>query len=571
MKNKIPAYRSIKTLIARGMFSILAFASLLTFISLVALSLSLTDASSINRAGALRMQSVQLAYYLSNGTDAATRHDAVEQFDQSFNHIADNIVDNWDITRQLKEHFLDVKKSWDIQYKILEGDHPEKFLDNVEPFVAEIDLFVQALQHHSEYKVKVITLIKGLGIGLIFTVCIVTLRLIQLQILSPLQQIFEASGRIRKGDFNVSFKKIHENEIGFLANTITHMAQDLDKLYTQLEKEVDAKTIQLKLANDKIDFLYTTSQTLHVSNLNTEMVEQTLTHFAALNGLTFYHLNLTGSEAKPITLESGAHHEQDVVNFPIELESEHFGRLSVLVNELQDMQHIQNYCHIIARAQHRSQANLESQRTLLMEERAVIARELHDSLAQALSYLKIQVVLLKRHLSKQEVTDATLATVEEIDTNLKQSYVQLRELLNTFRLTLDDADLSEAISVMLAQLRQRTSSKIHYNYSLESHLFKPNEHIHVLQIIREAVLNSIKHANSHEIMVDCGTSKNGTIEVSISDDGDGIPTNPEKTSHYGLNIMDERASKLGAKLEIKNNKTNGTMVLLTFNRENKHA
>lgn len=572
MKNKIPAHRSITTLVGRGMFSILALASLLTLISLVALSLSLSDASSINKAGALRMQSYKIAYLLSTQSPASQVNDTVDKFDSSLQHIADNIVDNWDIPLRLKQKFLQLNTSWEKQHVILEGKEPSQFLKTVDEFVLEIDDFVKDLQIHSEYKVKVITLIKGLGIGLIFAVCIITIRLMQLQMLNPLQKIFEAANKIRKGDFDISFNLVYQNEIGYLGNNIAHMAKDLEQLYTRLEQQVDAKTLQLKQANDKIDFLYVTSQTLHVTNLNAQMLQQTLQHFSDLNGLSFYRLTLTGTEVETIHLAQGEDTNAATIELPLSLEDHTFGSLIVLRDELNDPQHIQNYCHIIARAQHRSQSNLEAQRSLLMEERAVIARELHDSLAQALSYLKIQVTLLKRHLNKQEVNSQTHEIVEEIDTNLKHSYTQLRELLNTFRLTLDDANLAEAISIMLAQLRQRTNAKIHFNYALEGHIFKPNQHIHVLQIIREAVLNSIEHANSSEIIVDCATNKNGTIEVTISDDGDGIPTNPGKSSHYGLSIMDERASKLGAKLAIQNNNNaKGTIVLLTFDRENKHA
>lgn len=571
IKNIIPSHQSIIILIGRGMFSILALASLLTFISLVALSLSLSDAASINKAGALRMQSYQIAYNLSIAETEVKRQVHIDIFNQSLAHIKNNIVDNWDITTKLKQEFMAVETDWQIQSDILHSDNPSLFLSNVDEFVLKIDTFVQNLQNHSEYKVKIITLIKGLGIGLIFAVCIITIRLMQVQVLKPLQQIFTASNKIRRGEFDVSFDFVYENEIGSLASNISHMANDLNQLYSNLEQQVDAKTKQLKEAKDKINFLYTTSQKLHVTHLNADMLEQTLQSVSALNGLSFYKLILTGSEVETIYLSAGSDHGEQTIDLRLELEEQSFGTLTVLQREASDQDHLSSYCRIISRAQHRSQSNLEAQRSLLMEERAVIARELHDSLAQALSYLKIQVALLKRHLKNQEISVTTNEIVEEIDTNLKLSYTQLRELLNTFRLTLDDANLSEAISIMLAQLRQRTPTKIHLSYELEEHLFKPNQHIHILQIIREAVLNSIKHADSDEIIIDCGTNKNGTIEVSISDNGNGIPANPVKSNHYGLSIMGERASKLGAKLEIKNNITNGTLVLLTFDRENKHA
>ena len=83
IKNIIPSHQSIIILIGRGMFSILALASMLTFISLVALSLSLSDASSINKAGALRMQSYQIAYNLSRGDSELMRQGHIDTFNQS--------------------------------------------------------------------------------------------------------------------------------------------------------------------------------------------------------------------------------------------------------------------------------------------------------------------------------------------------------------------------------------------------------------------------------------------------------------------------------------------------------
>ncbi|MFT7681291.1 MAG: two-component system nitrate/nitrite sensor histidine kinase NarQ, partial [Moritella dasanensis] len=288
IKNIIPSHQSIIILIGRGMFSILALASLLTFISLVALSLSLSDAASINKAGALRMQSYQIAYNIARDESEVKRQVHIDTFNQSLAHIKNNIVDNWDITSKLKQEFMAVETQWQTQSDILHSDNPDLFLSNVDEFVLQIDTFVQNLQNHSEYKVKIITLIKGLGIGLIFAVCIITIRLMQVQVLKPLQQIFTASNQIRRGEFNVSFDFVYENEIGSLASNISHMANDLNQLYSTLEQQVDAKTKQLKEAKDKINFLYTTSQKLHVTHLNADMLEQTLQSVSALNGLSFY-------------------------------------------------------------------------------------------------------------------------------------------------------------------------------------------------------------------------------------------------------------------------------------------
>ncbi len=565
--------KSITTLIGRGMFSILTLASVLTVVSLVALTLSLSDASSVNKAGSLRMYSYRIAYQLSNDYTQEQLQESVAQVDQTIADIANNIIDNWDVTEELKYDFNKIESGWHRYRAILLGSDPEQFLTKVEDFVVHLDELVNDFQYHSEFKVKVITLVKGFGIGLIFAVAMITMRLMREQMTKPLRKIFNAATQIRCGNFDVSFDMKHKNEISELANTVAYMAADLDKLYLHLEEQVNIKTQELQKANDRIEFLYKTSQALHVTTLEPSVLEGTLKHLCELNKLSYYELVLISDESEPIHLQFGARKDREINSFELRLGEHDFGNLKLLQEECQqlkskELQYIESYCQIISRSQYYSQSSLQMQRNLLMEERAVIARELHDSLAQALSYLKIQVTLLKRQLKDQPIPDSVNTIVDEIDTNLKLSYTQLRELLNTFRLTLEDANIAEAIRIMLAQLRTRTQSQILLNYELNEHIFSPNEHIHILQIIREAVLNSIKHANSTKIKVDCCINKNGTIEVSISDDGDGIPADPTKANHYGLNIMDERASKLGAKLRISNNVDKGTLVLLTFDRGN---
>ena len=76
-----------------------------------------------------------------------------------------------------------------------------------------------------------------------------------------------------------------------------------------------------------------------------------------------------------------------------------------------------------------------------MEERSIIARELHDSLAQVLSFLQIQLTLLKHNLKKEdeESKEKSIAIIGEFEQALSDGYSQLRELLATFRLTVQEA------------------------------------------------------------------------------------------------------------------------------------
>ncbi len=93
-----------------------------------------------------------------------------------------------------------------------------------------------------------------------------------------------------------------------------------------------------------------------------------------------------------------------------------------------------------------------------MEERATIARELHDSLAQVLSYLRIQLTLLKRAIPEDNAGAQSI--MADFSRALNDAYRQLRELLTTFRLTLQQADLPSALHEMLEDLQSQTPAKL---------------------------------------------------------------------------------------------------------------
>src|SRR5690606_36023671 len=106
--------------------------------------------------------------------------------------------------------------------------------------------------------------------------------------------------------------------------------------------------------------------------------------------------------------------------------------------------------------------------------RTVIARELHDSLAQTLSYLKIQVTRLKRALERDDkplLEDIS----EELQVALSTAYRQLRELLTTFRLKADEPGFINALQTSIAQLAKQTDMQIDVDCRLTNLPLTPNE------------------------------------------------------------------------------------------------
>jgi two-component system nitrate/nitrite sensor histidine kinase NarQ len=191
---------------------------------------------------------------------------------------------------------------------------------------------------------------------------------------------------------------------------------------------------------------------------------------------------------------------------------------------------------------------------------------LHDSLAQALSYLKIQVSLLKRSVKglPDEVAVAqTAQVISELDTGLSAAYTQLRELLTTFRLSIKEGSFGQALQEMVATLDDQTTAIISLNNQLSSTELDAHQQVHLLQLIREATINAIKHAQAENINIECLES-DGFVTVRVEDDGVGFDRQDEKLNHYGMSIMQERAARLHADLSVEAQRDMGCTVTLEF-------
>src|SRR5690606_24929347 len=108
--------------------------------------------------------------------------------------------------------------------------------------------------------------------------------------------------------------------------------------------------------------------------------------------------------------------------------------------------------------------NLRAQALLreaaVSEERAMLARELHDSIAQALSFLKIQVSLLKSAVERGDQA-AVPAIIEEIEAGVGESTQDVRELLVHFRTRTDGDDIEDALRTTLRKFERQSGLSAH--------------------------------------------------------------------------------------------------------------
>lgn len=561
--------KSVTRTIASAMMLILLLSVATTGFAIFTLASSLNDAEAVNVSGSMRMQSYRLAHDIqSESVDYSSHIDLFEQSIYSHSMLA---LQHWSVPEDITKDYYRLILRWHELKTVLKSQDRDQYLVLVAGFVQQIDGFVFKLQNYSEQKLINLAWIGGLGLGGILCVSMFVVHFVRLEVVRPLRALVFASEQIQNRSFDVSLNVSSDNEMGILTRTFNRMATDLGKLYRGLELAVDEKTRKLQHANQTLQVLYDSSKELTASRIHQENFQAILQHIASLEGIRAVKLEIDqiGEPNWILTEGEECRHECDSEchSKPLTLDGEHLGYLHWKVGlPCPNESLIDNFVQILSRAVYYNRAQRQAEQLLLMEERATIARELHDSLAQALSYLKIQVSLLKRsvkNIPDEKAIAQTNQVIAELDTGLSAAYTQLRELLTTFRLTIKEGSFGQALQEMVSTLDDQTAAEISLNNKLSSTELDAHQQVHLLQLIREATINAIKHAQAKNIDIQCLDSE-GTVTVTVTDDGIGFEQQDEKLNHYGMSIMQERAARLHADLRIEAAKNNGCIVRLEF-------
>ena len=208
-------------------------------------------------------------------------------------------------------------------------------------------------------------------------------------------------------------------------------------------------------------------------------------------------------------------------------------------------------------------------------ERALIARELHDSLAQSLSFLKIQLARIETGFRKatdlgQGLAEQLRAPLQELRRGVDLSYRQLRELINTFRLTLNGKGLAEALQGSLEEFENLSDMAFTLDNRLSGVELSIEEQTHILLVVREALSNAVRHSRGTRVEAGLWKEPDGTVCIQVSDDGIGIADTLTDSSHHGLQIMRQRMQELHGELSTGKDTLGGTCIEARFrpcNRE----
>jgi len=567
----------------------------------------------INLAGSLRMQSWRMASIyqrLQQNGKPEHRKDleqAISRFegDLKAGPILSVLPD--DETTPLKQVYREVESSWRTRIKpdlLIPPTTPLPttteltVLDEIPGFVAHINDLVKQIEDAAEAKILVMRVILGAAVIATILVVILSIYLVNNILVHPLRGLLGLADQIGQGNLAVRNDLSGEDEIGRLGLAFNHMAEDLSMLYQNLEARVEEKTAELTIANRSLELLYHSIARLYNGPVAPDTYAILLKDLENVLGLghglaCLLEVGDTRGRVIASTLQPrhgavdpcglmscaeclahpalAVHPLNDgrrVLSLPLKDTEQLYGVLQLEMPagkelaqwQIQLLEALSTHIGIAIGTARRTE---QSRRLSLLDERTALARDLHDSLAQSLAYMKIQVSRLKPLVDSSGTGTEAGEVLAELREGLNSAYRQLRELLTTFRLRIEGEGLAAALQTTVTEFSGRGGIPI----TLEAHLagcsLTPNEEIHALQIVREALSNVLNHAQAHRAEVRVTCNSDGSVSATVTDDGIGIH-GVAGAHHYGMTIMEERAKNLGGRLSVENLPTLGTRVTLHF-------
>jgi two-component system nitrate/nitrite sensor histidine kinase NarX len=211
-------------------------------------------------------------------------------------------------------------------------------------------------------------------------------------------------------------------------------------------------------------------------------------------------------------------------------------------------------------------ARLEAEqlRARLAQERQSMAAEVHDSLAQSITFLKMRMALLQDALAAKDDAKAT-RYCQEVRAVASQAHASLRGILTHLRTPMDPLGLLHAIENSVQHFADQGGARIEFVNELPG-LSLPEEHeAHVFHVVQEALNNIARHAGASQAWLHIAAGAPGMVRITIDDDGIGpAGAGGAGPSHYGLEIMHERARRIGGRLDVVPRSGGGTRVQLRF-------
>ena len=202
-----------------------------------------------------------------------------------------------------------------------------------------------------------------------------------------------------------------------------------------------------------------------------------------------------------------------------------------------------------------------AQELAAVEERARLARELHDSVTQMLFSASVIAEVLPRLWARDQ--EDGRQSLEDLRLLTRGALAEMRTLLLELRpAALTESELGDLLRQLAESMTGRT--RVPVTLAVEGGRSLPPEvQITLYRIAQECLNNVAKHADARAVTMSLHARPEG-VELCIRDDGQGFDPASVAPGHFGVHIMRERAGTIGATLAIKSAPGHGTQVVVRW-------
>jgi two-component system nitrate/nitrite sensor histidine kinase NarX len=577
-------------------------------------------AAAVNEAGRMRMQTWRLASAVQTSLAPNELNALVGLFDESLLLLRKGDASRplfvpWDA--DVESRFTQVEKLWAQRRAQWLARPPLTAAESVaaaEEFVTAIDALVLAIEHQLSRLTAILNLFQFVMMALAIVGAVVMLFTGYMYVINPLGNLRQGLRQVEAGDFSTRIEVDAQDEFGQVAGGFNRMAATLQSLYGGLEAQVEAKTQRIEAQRARLAALYEVSAFLAQANtidelargfaqkvrtvmkadavavrwadeanlrylmlasdcFPQEMVEEERSLLAGacacgslLADARTRVIPILSHDAMPVRNCARAGFES-LVSVPIRLQQRLLGEFDLFFRSpvtlsVEETELLDALASHLASALEGLRAEALEREAAVGEERALLARELHDSIAQSLAFMKIQVQLL-RTAAQREQPDKVRSIVDELDVGVRESINDVRELLVHFRTRTNTDDIEQALQETLQKFEHQTGLPSRLEVHGEGLPLPADVQVQVLHVVQEALSNARKHAGASHIALE--VRKGQRWRFVVHDNGAGFNLSQVRgESHVGLKIMRERAARIGAEVVVISSPGAGTTVTLTL-------
>ncbi len=198
--------------------------------------------------------------------------------------------------------------------------------------------------------------------------------------------------------------------------------------------------------------------------------------------------------------------------------------------------------------------------TVREEEKARIAREVHDELGQILTVLKLETSMCE--LAYADLDSGLQERLNSMKRLIAQLFQQVRDVATALRPPILDAGIASAIEWQAHRFEERTQIPCLVSVPEQLPPLDDAKAVGLFRLLQEALTNVIRHAQAHTVQIELSQEGND-LRLSITDDGCGFEPAEVSSLSFGLVGMRERVLMLGGRLELSSQLGEGTALTVT--------